>query len=183
MPTRRTLALVTLAALALGAPVAARQEAPDALFGAYTLTPGFLPDPFIVSAVGGGPLDSASLGLPEGCLGSISEAPTAVFTYTEAPSGFRVFFLGDADATLIVEAPDGSTSCSDDAYGLDPALEFQGAQAGSYRVWIGAFGAESATSGYLMLTEIYDSVPGSILTPLVNFVTSLVPAEQFASGG
>lgn len=184
MHMRSTL-IPGILALTLAAPavLASAQEAvPETRFGAYTLAPGFLPDPFIVSAVGGGPVDSASLGLPEGCLGFVSEAATAAFTYSEAPSGFRIFFLGDADSTLIVEAPDGSTSCSDDAFGLDPAVEFMQPQPGTYRVWIGTFGADSVSSGYLMLTEIYDSVPGSILTPLVNFITSIVPADEFGAG-
>jgi hypothetical protein len=63
---------------------------------------------------------------------------------------------------------------------LDPAVDIVPPAEGAYSVWIGNFsdGAENAAHGYLMLTELPDSVPGNILSPITNFVTSFISMEE-----
>jgi hypothetical protein len=173
------LGAVVTAVLIGGSMALAQDDEAVPTFGAYSLEPGFLPDPFIVSVIGGGPNDASTLGLGEGCIGYVAETPDVSFTYAVAPEGFRIFFIGDSDATLLVQKPDGTFVCNDDSVGLDPAIEFIGEAEGTYSVWIGTFASDAPSFGYVMLTEVQESVPGNILTPIANFITQFVPMEEF----
>ena len=71
----------------------------------------------------------------DACAGYVSERPSLEVA---ADEGLRVAVSGDEDLTLVVRAPDGSWTCSDDASGTDPAATVYGG-AGTYSVWVGTF--------------------------------------------
>lgn len=169
--------LFTLCAAGLAISAVSAQNTPAPTAGIYVIAPGFMPDPYIVTVRGGGD-QNASL-TAEGCMGYISETPNATFVYEAPASGFRIFFISDADSTLIIQNPEGSFICNDDRVERDPAVEIIPGEEGTYLVWVGSYDSSVSPAGYLMLTEVYNTVAGHILTPISNFVTSYIPMEAF----
>jgi serine protease Do/protease YdgD len=175
---RRFRLIVLALMLASGAgEVAAQEDAPVPLLGEVLLEGVFDPDPYILNVPrAGGPVDAAVLG--EGCVGLIPEAPHYALTYTGQQS-FRIYFLGTLDSTLVVQLPDGTYVCNDDAVGLDPAVVILDSEAGVYNIWVGTYEPDQDTWGYLMVTEIEASVPGRIITPLINFVPEFITLADY----
>ncbi len=58
----------------------------------------------------------------------------------------------NADAVLLVNAPDGSWFYSDDYRGTNPAITFQNPQEGLYDIWIGPMTGRGAIRA-LIFTE------------------------------
>lgn len=122
-------------------------------YGKQVLAPGFEPAPFRFAVVSGGERDASALNLGDNCLGFVMPDPDFA---VHLEKGFsRITFLVDSaeDTTLIVNLPDGSWLCSDDANGLNPALAFRDAAAGSYRIWIGSYSKEVHSSSSLWISE------------------------------
>jgi hypothetical protein len=129
-------------------------------FGSTDLTAGFTPDPFSVDLVSGGPIDVTYLG--SDCLGYATQASDYDVTYTAGnQSLLRFYFVADtADTTLIINAPDGSWHCNDDAPGtIDPVVDFASPEAGRYDVWIGSYASGTENSGTLFVTELESNGP------------------------
>ncbi|MDI3290729.1 hypothetical protein [Polyangium sp. 15x6] len=87
--------------------------------------------------------------LLEGCAGFISEEPDfEVSLDTQRPS-LRLRAEGPAatdrpipsDLVLVVQLPDGTYQCNDDASGEDyqPQIDITNPAIGTYRVWVGSF--------------------------------------------
>ena len=76
-----------------------------------------------------------------GCSGAINPArPDAIVTIPgpEAQVWFEAT-SADADTTLLVVGPDGTSQCNDDYAGTNPAVALTDAQPGDYAVWIGVY--------------------------------------------
>lgn len=141
-------------------------------FGQYPIEQGFLPDPFIITALSGGDIDASAAGVGD-CNGFVTAQPDVKIDYTGAGEGIRFFFVGNGDATLIVADPSGAYICNDDgAAGLDPVVDIAAPAEGTYSIWIGSFNAEEFVDGYLMVTEFSDSGPTSILSNIPGFIVS-----------
>ncbi|HEX2765473.1 MAG TPA: hypothetical protein VHR55_02360 [Candidatus Limnocylindria bacterium] len=132
-------------------------------FGSVELAAGFTPDPHEVPILSGGPIDATYLGAP--CTGWATAAPDFDVRY-EAGSMtlLRFYFVADEageDATLIINAPDGSWHCNDDsAVGVfDPMVDFTTPQGGLYDVWVGTYEDGSAVTGTLYVTELSANRP------------------------
>ncbi|WP_179299501.1 hypothetical protein [Rubrivirga marina] len=69
------------------------------------------------------------------CHGFLSATPSAS---VEASGPVTIGATGDQDLTLVVQAPDGSWTCSDDADGSDPRATVDGGE-GTYSVWVGTY--------------------------------------------
>ena len=122
-------------------------------YGKQVLAPGFEPAPFRFTVVSGGEHDVSALNLGDNCLGFVMPDPDFA-VHLEKGFGQITFLVDSAeDTTLIVNLPDGSWLCSDDANGLNPALEFRDAAGGSYRIWIGSYSKEVYSSGSLWISE------------------------------
>jgi hypothetical protein len=141
-------------------------------FGGVSLSGGFLPDPYIFPVLSGGDVDAGAQNLGDGCRGNVTSNPDVEIEYTSPSSHLRIFFIGSADTTLIIEQPNGTYVCNDDGVGTDPVVDISSPAEGSYFVWVGTFGSTEFIPGYLMITEFSESAPGSILTNIPNFVTS-----------
>lgn len=129
-------------------------------FGSTDLTAGFTPDPFSVELVSGGPIDVTYLG--DDCRGYATEASDYDVTYTAGDQDLlRFYFVADtADTTLVINAPDGSWHCNDDAPGtIDPLIDFDNPEAGRYDIWIGSFESGTENGGTLYVTELESNGP------------------------
>jgi serine protease Do len=135
----------------------------DPNFGEVELEAGFLPDPNTFAVVSGGPVDASYI---SGCGGYATANPDLRLFYTSSsPTFMRIFFVPDEagmDSTLIISAPDGSWYCNDDAFGLDPAVDFAAAETGQYDIWIGSFSPDDFIGGTLGVTE-FDADPIELL--------------------
>ena len=69
------------------------------------------------------------------CHGFLSATPSAS---VDASGPVTIGATGGEDLTLVVQAPDGSWTCSDDADGSDPRATVDGGE-GSYSVWVGTY--------------------------------------------
>lgn len=143
-------------------------------YGSITLEAGFLPDPWIVSAVSGGEVDASQSGLGAGCVGFISSVPNFTLTYSGTPlsGNLRILFVGAGDTMLVVSDPNGSYFCNDTSTNTDPLIDFPAPAAGNYTVWVGSVGVNTPIHGYLMVTEV-QTASGVIYTDIPGFVTSL----------
>lgn len=149
-------------------------------FGTVSLSSGFLPDPFIVTAQSGGQVDAGTQDLGN-CYGFVTAAPDFRLTWDGEGDLLRIFFVSLEDATLMVRAPDGEFECNDDFNSLNPAVEFDEAADGDYAIWIGSYNADEMIPGYLMISEL-SSVPGSIVSPILGESVRLPPASSAGSG-
>lgn len=130
----------------------------DPHFGAVSLRAGFTPDPHTVAVLAGGTVDVARLGLGHECLGHAASAPDVRLHWSGDAAELRIFFQADdgGDATLIVNRPDGSWTCNDDARAgtLDPMVVIPAPPAGQYDIWVGTYRAENMIPGTLKITEL-----------------------------
>ncbi len=120
-------------------------------YGTVTLGSGFSPDPYMRSISAGG-----SVGVPDygsGCRGFASTAPDLDLNYTAGGYQLNIYAKSDQDVTLIVNAPDGSWWCSDDAHGTNPHVNFGSPQSGNYNVWIGTYRSGTMPESVLYISE------------------------------
>ncbi len=131
---------------------------------AFSLTPGFTPDPQLATGNAGGLTDSSTLSGE--CRGYIPSTPNHVLTATGAFPHLRIAANGgSADITLVVQRPDGTYLCNDDSDGLNPMVEGPFA-AGEYRIFVGSYSAESAGAAYRIgISELQTTTPTTIGTP------------------
>lgn len=124
-----------------------------AVYGSSALSSGFVPDPFSVGITAGGPANVNYLG--GGCSGYATSAPSFSLNYTAgAFPTLRMYFIGSADTTMIVNTPGGSYFCVDDSFGtLNPTIDFNTPSNGRYDIWIATFNSGASTGGTLYVTE------------------------------
>ncbi len=66
-------------------------------------------------------------------------APDMVVTLDAAQPLLSLYARAETDLTLAIRAPDGSWSCNDDSFQLNPGISFNNAQAGDYAVFVGSY--------------------------------------------
>lgn len=185
------LGLATLAALAgsiVLSSAADAQPAPDwrrsPSFGATALQSGFVPDPAAYGLTAGGgsdPIQVASLGLVDAATGQacsqsyVARSPDFRFQFAAGQSfSFLRFFVvtqNAADATLLINQPDGSWRCNDDSFGtLMPSIDFQAPMSGQYDIWVGTYQASSGNPSVLYVTELQSVNPTTANLPAAGNV-------------
>jgi hypothetical protein len=105
----------------------------DSNFGIITLTTGFMPDPRVTEGRSGGALDVSALTTDTSCRGWIdANKPDHLFVAkTEFGLNFRILATSlrdpQVDITLVVQRPDGTYVCNDDAAppATDPIIGHQ----------------------------------------------------------
>jgi S1-C subfamily serine protease len=127
----------------------------EAFYGDLDLRAGFTPDPSTSDVFAGGAVDVSYLG--NDCLGYAAEAPDLRLNWSGRSDQLRVFFtaLRDGDASLIVNLPDGSWVCNDDAGSLDPLIVLDDPPEGQYDIWVGSYERGQFISGTLSITELW----------------------------
>jgi S1-C subfamily serine protease len=129
----------------------------DPYYGEYSLNAGFTPDPYRVTITSGGSVPASYLG--GDCAGFAAQAPDYRLNWSGTGPELRVFFSagepGD-DTVLIINKPDGSWACNDDAEGgnsLDPMVVFSNPPAGRYDIWVASYAQDTYIEGRLHITE------------------------------
>ena len=113
----------------------------DSRFGVLTLAPGFIPDPATMSGTVEVQdlVDASTLG--SSCIGQISRNPDHLLIADGDFANLRVLAFSEVDITLVVQSPDDTYRCNDDAEGLNPIVEGPFPQ-GVYRIWVGTYQRE-----------------------------------------
>jgi hypothetical protein len=101
------------------------------------------------------------------CAGFIRDMPADyTFQWHDDSESIRIFFEGDADATLVVTQPDGTVYCNDDteaAVNLNPMVEIPN-PAGEYFVYVGRLQLDEVVRGRLTITAAAEATP-AVLSP------------------
>ncbi len=156
--------------------VAQPQPADVASYGALTLSTGFLPDPATSTGYAGGALNAQSLA-PH-CRGYIGATPSHILYASTYFSTLRILVNGgNEDLTLVVQRPDGSYACNDDAEGRHPIVASTFA-AGTYRIFVGTFRPNVSTPYTIGLSEL-DHVTASSLG--ASYASSSTYASNFGT--
>jgi len=108
-------------------------------------------------------------------------APDVVMTLDQAQPMISLYAMSQADLVLAVRAPDGSWSCNDDSFNLNPGVTLQSAAAGDYLIYVGAYNP-GATGSYNLYASMgspnwQDAQPGDGMGG-----ASLNPAAEPAVG-
>jgi len=119
--------------------VAPQQAAGPSNFGTVSLASGFMPDPHTETGTSGGSINAQTLNPT--CRGWVASTPDHLLVATTLFNNLRVMVSGGAaDTTLVVQRPDGSYLCNDDATGegRNP-LVAGGFPPGVYKIWVGSY--------------------------------------------
>jgi hypothetical protein len=151
---RSVVLAVVLGVLAAG-PVLAQDFDADPNYGEFHLSPGFDPDPGMLSLLAGGDIDASSKF--NDCKGFISSAPDVrLFWEGESSSGLtiKISAISNADTTLVVNGPDGKWYCNDDdGEDSNPSIELTPV-AGRYEIWVGTYSSGETKKAVLGISEI-----------------------------
>jgi hypothetical protein len=129
------------------------QPADDKTSAILALQAGFIMDPYLLPVVGAG--NRAANSVESQCAGYIDEEPDVTVNWSGTSDQLSFFVYGDQDAVLLVELPDGSVLCNDDA-GLEtvqPLVEIPDPAAGAYRVYAGSAEQDLPALGALGITQ------------------------------
>jgi hypothetical protein len=116
------------------------------------LAAGFALDPFFVSVNGGGHLDASTLA--ENCTGFVHANPVLSLDWEGKTDLARIFVYSDGDPTLLIQKPDGSYVCNNDAHEmlLDPVILLAEPATGRYNIWVGSHHQGDLIPAVLVLT-------------------------------
>ena len=153
----------------------------DPNYGEQHLNAGFLPDPYRVTVTSGGTVPVSYLG--GDCTGFAAQAPDYRLHWTGDTNELRILFRASRegeDTVLMVNRPDGSWSCNDDANAdtLNPMVIFSNPLAGVYDIWVASYDQDAYIDGTLHITE-------RALTPenaLSDLVVDSVDATAVSTG-
>jgi len=131
-------------------------------YGEVRLQANFEPDPHTASVTSGGAVNASYL--PGACMGWAAASPDYRITWSGSSDELRILFESESgmeDGTLIINMPDGSWVCNDDAMSgsLDPMVVLDDPAPGQYDIWVGSLGEGDYISGMLIVTE-YPLNPG-----------------------
>ncbi len=135
-----------------GAPLSG-DPAADKTLAAVNLQAGFILDPYLIPVVGH--VDQAAASLQAGCNGFVGAEPNAVVNWSGSAERLNLFVYSDDDAVLVVQKPDGTILCNDDA-GLNtvaPLVTIADPAAGAYKVYVGSAKKDAPALGFLALTQ------------------------------
>lgn len=132
----RRLLLSAAPMAALVGPAAAQEAGQPPRYGTVTLSPGFMPDPFVKRVQAGGNIDIAQRF--RACTGHVDQRPDVNLVWS---GGSRLFITvrSQVDTTLLVNGADGRWYCDDDSDGHNPRVVFSPGQRGQYNIWVGCF--------------------------------------------
>ncbi len=121
-------------------------------FGTVTLATNFTPDPHTARGTSGGAVNAQNLN--QACRGWVASQPDHLFVATTAFSNLRILVNGGAgDTTLVVQKPDGSYVCNDDAEGRNPIVS-SSFTPGTYKIWVGSYEQGQNTAYTIGFTEL-----------------------------
>lgn len=157
-----------------GAQVVQPGAALDSNFGTISLSTGFMPDPKVAQGRSGGARDAATIS--PGCAGWIDAAKPDHIFIAQTPFGanFRILAHSTAqpsqDITLVIQKPDGTFMCNDDAAppATDPVLAGNSLLPGVYKIWVGSYQQGQFADYRIALTELSSVTTDSLQTTMPN---------------
>lgn len=144
--------LTSLAVLAISAAAGAQDISATPAFGTVNLEGGFTPDPHTTELIAGGSIQVEGQGA--GCTGYIASAPDVDLMFVAGQLPLNIYVTSEEDTTLVINLPDGSWYCNDDANGFNPAAAFASPQSGLYNIWVGTYDADSNAAATLKISEL-----------------------------
>ena len=99
------------------------------------------------------------------CAGFIGEEPDFSFDLEAEGDRLRVYFEAQADSTLVVQLPDGTYLCNDDAVtgdNLNPLVEIPAPAGGRYNVFVGRVQQDEPVTGELFVVESSTQMPADL---------------------
>ena len=151
----RRIFAAALAGLALSAaaPALAQDYNATPTFGEFHLTPGFTPDPGLLSVQSGGSIDAADWS--KTCKGFIANAPDLRMYWDGTGSlSLIISAVSNADVTLVVNGPNGEWYCDDDSGdGSNPSLTLT-PTAGRYEIWVGTYASGETRPAVVSVSEL-----------------------------
>jgi hypothetical protein len=124
-------------------------------YGEITLDTSFGREAHIQEVTSGGEVNASYLGGE--CSGFASDSPDFRLDWQGSASRLSIGFIADdpsKDATIIINTPDGSWICNDDAEGLNPVAVIENPAKGQYDIWIGSFEDGSYITGKLIIIDL-----------------------------
>jgi hypothetical protein len=166
--------LPTLAPGIPGAQVVQPGAALESNFGTVQLSAGFMPDPKVAQGRSGGARDASTLS--PGCTGWIDLAKPDHIFVAQTPFGanFRILAHSTSqpqqDITLVLQRPDGTFMCNDDAAqgATDPILAGSSLLPGVYRIWVGSYEQGQYADYRIAFTELASVTTESLQTTMPN---------------
>lgn len=152
----RLLTLLGLGAACALAPAALAQPDPtlDPTHGVLSVASGAEPATAEITL---GSAATAAAPSEAGCPGAFAAAPDAhVNLETDGSTPLHLYVRSSTDTVLLARLPDGSWLCNDDGYNLDPDLVIDAPAAGTYTVWVGAYGEGSTGTATLYASELVE---------------------------
>ncbi len=142
------------ASAAQAAGTASADPATDTTFASVDLRAGFILDPYLLPVVGGG--DRAASDVLKGCNGFVSIAPDVVVNWSGEAAQLSFFVYSDADPVLVIQQPDGSFVCNDDAglRTIDPLVVIKNPAEGAYKIHVGTAVEGEPVLGFLATTAL-----------------------------
>lgn len=124
----------------------------DPTYGRETLEEGFLPDPYAIDVVAGGPIE---LSMGECTYGYVADAPDFDLYYeTTGGSNLYIYALSEDDTTLLINTPDGNWVCNDDGhFDGNPLIVIPAGEGGLYDIWVGSYNGDGS-GATLYISEI-----------------------------
>lgn len=150
--TRTPIAALTLLAALCAAPVVACPDWQGApYFGQINLNAGFSPDPYVRNVTAGGTTNLVNCF--DGWTGFVTTRPDFDLYWDGSSAQLTIAVESNADAVLVVNAPDNLFYYSDDYRGSNPAITFTNPQPGLYDIWIGSYDGSRRNPARLVFTE------------------------------
>jgi hypothetical protein len=138
------------------APAAAKADG-DPANDRTTVTIGlqsdFILDPFLVPVVGKG--ERAAADLQKGCNGYVGSQPNVTLNWSGQTDQATFFVYSDADPVLVIQRPDGSYVCNDDAGArtMEPLVKVQQPVTGTYKIYVGTARQAEPALGFLGISK------------------------------
>lgn len=149
----KTRTLITLPILLVVVGAQAQDISAEPTFGTVELEVGFVPDPHVVALTAGGSIGVSSE-LADGCAGFIADAPDVDFMYTAGSAPLYFAATSESDTTLVINQPDGTWLCNDDADGFNPRIALESPQSGLYNIWVGSYAEDEMPEASLSISEL-----------------------------
>lgn len=137
----------------------------DPTYGSTSLSAGFTPDPFSVPVFSGGDINASYV---EGadCIGYAAASPDFRLQWTGSGPFLRMYFEGegqDDDTVLLINRPDGSWICNDDANDstINPLVQIDQPEEGQYDIWVASYDDGQYFQGRLFISELSSEGPVS----------------------
>ncbi|WP_269516003.1 hypothetical protein [Brevundimonas subvibrioides] len=124
-------------------------------YGTLVLDTGFWPSPNQTLVYAGG--DDLASNFVDGCVGLISTSPDVLVTFWPGSPGLDFKTVSTKDTTILLQTPSGDWYCDDDSGGsYNAELYFPVPEAGTYSVWVGAYGEADRGAALLEISEKAD---------------------------